>query len=256
MMTRKEQAVEWLKLHPEAKAQEFITILGMSEKSFYNYKKELQVIQVDMKTSTRSNTVAISPIVQRDNAIQMTVNVSQSQHTVNAVDVLNTVSNTDTVLNTVSNTVPILPLTASNTVSVSGTVGQKNTVVVVAVVTALASMINMYSVTVQLSENSIVAVLFTALFSFGGLAFLASGERGALITGLCIALIFWEVFCNAVNIYSGLYDIDKECAGKFLHRVCHFAGTEATATAKWIAGSVSMLAGTVLYTAMHKMVTR
>jgi hypothetical protein len=83
----------------------------------------------------------------------------------------------------------------------------------------VASVHNMFTVMAELTAESVSAYSLTAVFACTAVAFTAAGMRDRFTFYLILALIGFEAFCNAANMYGWLYDFSTHTATHFLQRV-------------------------------------
>ncbi len=83
----------------------------------------------------------------------------------------------------------------------------------------VASVHNMFTVMAELTAEPVSAFSLTAVFACTAVAFTAAGMRDRFTFYLILALIGFEAFCNAANMYGWLYDFSTHTPTHFLQRV-------------------------------------
>lgn len=86
----------------------------------------------------------------------------------------------------------------------------------------VASTHNMYAVMAEITMDDVSAYALTGVFACTAIGFTAAGLRKRYTFWLIVALVAFEAFCNATNIYAGLYDFTAHAGTHFLCKVQSF----------------------------------
>lgn len=80
----------------------------------------------------------------------------------------------------------------------------------------------MLAVMTEITMDEVSAWSLTAVFACTAVAFTLAGLKQRYTFALIVALVVFEAFCNAVNIYAGLYDFTAHTGSHFLCKVQSF----------------------------------
>lgn len=83
----------------------------------------------------------------------------------------------------------------------------------------IASAENMYYTISQFAADSLSAFALTIVFALTAIGITAAGMQHRSTVWLIGALVAFEAFCNCINIYGGLYDFAANAGTAFLMRV-------------------------------------
>lgn len=83
----------------------------------------------------------------------------------------------------------------------------------------VASAENMYNTISQFAPDTLSALALTIVFALTAIGITAAGIQHGRTVYLIGALVAFEAFCNCINIYGGLYDFAANAGTAFLMRV-------------------------------------
>lgn len=117
---------------------------------------------------------------------------------------------------------------------------------------------NMYSVALQMKDNSFLAMAITATFTISPMLLLTSDNRTARIAAFIPIAI--EVFANTAGYYGNLLSItvgsDIITPGKFLNMIMQMAGTGARGTALFLALMMAAAIAAMSVVSVHSMIKK
>lgn len=121
-------------------------------------------------------------------------------------------------------------------------------------VPAAASVQNMYTVTLDITEHTSSAILLTGLFSAAPFLFVMAGMRSEAAKALTGILIAYECFANVTRIYGGLTGFGRgDYPTRFLGLVTDIFNTGTYETAKLLALIMAAIAAAVFYAAYFEL---
>jgi len=117
---------------------------------------------------------------------------------------------------------------------------------------------NMYSVALQMKDNSFLAMAITATFTISPMLLLTSDNRTARIAAFIPIAI--EVFANTAGYYGNLLSItvgsDIITPGKFLNMIMQMAGTGARGTALFLALMMAAAIAAMSVVSVHSIIKK
>lgn len=119
---------------------------------------------------------------------------------------------------------------------------------------AIASVQNMYTVTVDIASHWVTAGLLTGLFSISPFLFVIAGVRSEWTKALAAAMIGYECFSNVTRIYGGLTGFGHgDFPTRFLGLVTDIFNSGTYETAKALAVIMALMAASVFYAAYFEL---
>lgn len=118
----------------------------------------------------------------------------------------------------------------------------------------VASVRNMYGVTLSITDSVFDAVALTVVLSVSALGFVVAGLRGAWVVLLAVVLIAFEAFCNLTRIYGGLMNVGQSgYPTRFLGLVTDVFNSGSHGTAVALGGIVAFVLAAVQYAAIFQL---
>lgn len=196
-------------LHPQLDVDHFCRITGLSRRSYYAYKKKVQsssALQIEQVQSGEPRHDS-APALHIYDIPAPTALVKSAPTALSAKPRKSSA---------LHNTAP-----AVNSV-VQNPRRQKAILYGVFGAATLASVHNMLAVMTEITMDEVSAWSLTAVFAGTAVAFTLAGLKQRYTFALIVALVVFEAFCNAVNIYAGLYDFTTHTGSHFLRKVQSF----------------------------------
>ena len=121
--------------------------------------------------------------------------------------------------------------------------------VAIAIPPTAASVENMFFVTSEILGDVFAGIMLTALLSCTALAFVLLGVRHKATYIIAVALVLFEVLCNLIRIYAGLFETSGN-PKRFLSLFCEIFGTGNHGAAIGIGAFTGLIIAAVQFSAV------